>query len=92
MNKQEILTFLIQYGITEKEIINDFNNYLEAEAIEKNIIHFTNVNDYIMGCYYEAFDNINNVDNIDSCILKDEILVGIEFVIYENFNINIKEI
>lgn len=92
MNKQDILNFLNQYGITEKEIVKDFNDYLETEEIEKNTIHFSNVNDYIMGCYYETFDNINNIDNIDSCILRDELLTGIEYIIYKNFNINIKEI
>lgn len=87
MNKIEILNFLNNYKITENDIITDFNDYLEAEMIERDVINYSNVNDYIMGCYYNIFDSLNSIDNIDFCILQDELLAAIEYIIYDNFNI-----
>jgi len=90
MNKKEILNMLAEYNITENEIIGDFKEYCFSNRINyKYSISYQNVNDYIMYCYYEIFDNLDNYSNgVDSMILKDEILSLIEIIIYDNFNID----
>lgn len=90
MDKEEIIKTLLNYNISENDIIEDFKEYCFDNRINyKYSINYKNVNDYIMYCYYEIFDNLDNYPNgVDSMILKDEILSLIEIIIYDNFNIN----
>lgn len=90
MDKEETIKTLSKYSISENDIIEDFKEYCFANRINyKYPISYQNVNDYIMYCYYEIFDNLDNYSNgIDSMILKDEILSLIEIIIYDNFNID----
>lgn len=90
MDKKEIIETLSKYNISENDIIGDFKEYCFANRINyKYPISYQNVNDYIMYCYYEIFDNLGNYSNgVDSMILKDEILSLIEIIIYDNFNID----
>ena len=93
MDKKEIIKILSEYNITENNIIEDFKEYCFANRINyKYPINYQNVNDYIMYCYYEVFDNLANYSNeIDSMILKDELLSLIEVIIYDNFNIDMED-
>lgn len=90
MDKEEIIKTLSKYNISENDIIGDFKEYCFSNRINyKYSISYQNVNDYIMYCYYEIFDNLDNYSNgVDSMILKDEILSLIEIIIYDNFNID----
>lgn len=92
MDKKDILKILEEYHITENDIIGDFKEYCFANRINyKYPISYKNANNYIMYCYYEIFDNLDNYSNgVDSMILKDEISSLIEGIIYEDFNIDME--
>lgn len=72
-------------GISEKDVINDFKEYLNDYGIKETQITYEDVNDYLMGIYFDIFDNVESIE--DAELIQDEI----EKIIYENFNVYIND-
>lgn len=69
----------------EKEIIKNFNIYLEEYGIKQNEITFEDVNDYMQSIHFDIVNEAENFGDIE--IIENEI----EKIIYENFKIIIND-
>lgn len=68
--------------VDEKVVINDFKNYLEEYDIKEAEISFQNVNDYLSSMYFDIFDNIESIEDMQ--LIEEEI----ENIIYNNFQVS----
>ena len=68
--------------VDEKVVINDFKNYLEEYDIKEAEISFQNVNDYLSSMYFDIFDNIESIEDMQ--LIEEEI----ENIIYNNFKVS----
>ena len=68
--------------VDEKVVINDFKNYLEEYDIKEAEISFQDVNDYLSSMYFDIFDNIESIEDMQ--LIEERI----ENIIYHNFQVS----
>ena len=68
--------------VDEKVVINDFKNYLEEYDIKDAEISFQDVNDYLSSMYFDIFDNVESIEDMQ--LIEERI----ENIIYNNFQVS----
>lgn len=71
--------------IKEIEVINEFRDYLDDYGIKETQITFEDVNDFLAGIYFDIFDNVESIEDLQ--LIETEI----ENIIYKNFNVYIND-
>ena len=67
--------------MNEKDLINNFKEFLEEYGIKENEITYEDLETYITSLHYDLIDEYENIEDI--ALIEEDI----ERIIYENFKI-----